>query len=484
MSQKISALALGSKIAVPVMAQSQSRYGKTIVFTAVDMNHKDYPDNTVTLMTDKLIAMMAFDAAEPTNTASSRRSYGNSRYLYANIRLWLNSRDANWYAPQHQYDAPPTDSAVTYSDGYQTRPGFLSIFPAEFVKALQDTTILTGLYSNDTGSAAMAHMDTDSLKMYLPGQTEVGLGNPSPGTEGTVFAYLNSNAVQRQAYPTEEAVVSAKYKNSSLNADAKWNYWLRTAYYSYSHETDYVNTNGTLSYTYCDYSQYGIRPVCNISGDALVSDTPNADGYYDLVITNKVPTITGEDGDIGTKKENFVYTYTVADPEGKPLTVAECVDNGEEVVTANVANNTECTLEIDADTFLKLTNGQHTIRISVTDVVGDTTMRNLTFTKLVDTLTITLKDPRESLVQPKYVLLNIARNIPTGATWLVEVSNNPFDTNPVWEDMTADVEANRAHIFTNTVNAASKKGLNLRVTARRNAALDPCWISSIDGSFE
>lgn len=62
MSQKISALALGSKIAVPVMAQSQSRYGKTIVFTAVDMNHKDYPDNTVTLMTDKLIAMMAFDA--------------------------------------------------------------------------------------------------------------------------------------------------------------------------------------------------------------------------------------------------------------------------------------------------------------------------------------------------------------------------------------------------------------------------------------
>lgn len=49
---------------------------------------------------------------------------------------------------------------------------------------------------------------------------------------------------------------------------------------------------------------------------------------------------------------------------------------------------------------------------------------------------------------------------PAGSTLHLEVTNNPFDTNPVWEDITA--KANYlVHTFTNTTNA-SGYGLGYR----------------------
>ena len=67
--------------------------------------------------------------------------------------------------------------------------------------------------------------------------------------------------------------------------------------------------------------------------------------------------------------------------------------------------------------------------------------------------------PPLTLVQKVFVSLYPA-TIPADATLHLEVTNNPFDTSPVWVDITD--KANRlVHVFTNTT-AAKGYGLGYR----------------------
>ena len=101
--------------------------GKPIIWRVIDKNHSGYPTNSVTLMTDRIITLKCFDAMESGNSDGNRRSYGNNRYIYSNIRRWLNSTAAAnaWYAAQHGADAPPNNANVwsNYNE-YQQEAGF------------------------------------------------------------------------------------------------------------------------------------------------------------------------------------------------------------------------------------------------------------------------------------------------------------------------------------------------------------------------
>ena len=80
--------------------------------------------------------------------------------------------------------------------------------------------------------------------------------------------------------------------------------------------------------------------------------------------------------------------------------------------------------------------------------------------------------------------MKVTREIPAGATFKVEATNNPFDPSPAWEDCTNAVIQGVAHVFENTINTAVKFGLNIRVTVERGDAISACWVSSIGGNFE
>ena len=80
--------------------------------------------------------------------------------------------------------------------------------------------------------------------------------------------------------------------------------------------------------------------------------------------------------------------------------------------------------------------------------------------------------------------MKVTREIPAGATFKVEATNNPFDPSPAWEDCTNAVIQGVAHVFENTINTAVKFGMNIRVTVERGDAISACWVSSIGGNFE
>ena len=134
MAKALSSLAVGT-----LVKDTGTLYnGKPIVWKIADKGHAGYPANSVTLITERIISLKCFDAIESGNSDSNRRSYGNNRWIYSNIRRWLNSQAAagKWYAAQHSADAPPSNANVwsNYNE-YDGEAGFLAGFSASFVAA-------------------------------------------------------------------------------------------------------------------------------------------------------------------------------------------------------------------------------------------------------------------------------------------------------------------------------------------------------------
>lgn len=196
----LSSLPIGAKIKVPHSVMGN------VIFLKADQNHTGYPENSTTLITDELILLRAFDAKEPNNTNSDRRSYGNNRYSVSNIDHWLNSTASagQWYSPQHSTDQSPNSTNVVSRNPYDTDAGFLNGFDARFIAAIQDTTIKVARNTVTDGGG----YDTLVRKVFLPSKAEL-------------FAYDGDN---------------------------------------------------------------GVRPLCNLNSETPVSDQPDSDGYYSLLL--------------------------------------------------------------------------------------------------------------------------------------------------------------------------------------------------------
>ena len=202
------------------------------------------------------------------------------------------------------------------------------------------------------------------------------------------------------------------------------------------------------------------------------------------VIHNQPPVISGSNADLGTKRGDFTYQYSVTDPDGDTVNVVEKID-GKTIATKNaITLGATQTLSVSGNTFTALTNAKHTITITATDSAGNSAVRTLTFTKSIAGFVITLSAPLEANSQPTRANIKVTRDIPAGGTFKVEATNNPFDASPVWEDCTNAVVQGVAHVFTNKINTAAQYGMNIRVTVQRGDALTACWVSGIGGNFE
>ena len=236
--------------------------------------------------------------------------------------------------------------------------------------------------------------------------------------------------------------------------------------------TEAVSTAwNTLKYRVRAKDSYGNYSAYTTSGDIAV-------------IHNQPPVISGSNADLGIKRADLTYQYSVTDPDGDTVNVVEKID-GKTIATKNaITLGATQTLSVAGNTFTALTNAQHTITITATDSAGNSAVRTLTFTKSIAGFVITLSAPLEANSQPTRANIKVTRDIPAGGTFKVEATNNPFDASPVWEDCTNAVVQGVAHVFANKINTAAQYGMNIRVTVQRGDALTACWVSGIGGNFE
>lgn len=291
-------------------------YGKPIVWKIADKGHTGYPSGSVTLITEKIITLKCVDAKESGNSDTNRRSYGNNRYSLSNIDRWLNSDAAagRWWAATHSADAAPTNANVwsNYNE-YDAQAGFLNGFSANMKAALLNTTITVAKNTVTDGGGS----ETITRKLFLASTTEVGLPNENSIAEGSKLAIFSDNN-SRLAYPTAEAVSNSEYKTSNLAAGSPWWWYLRTPYASNSYYVRHVYTDGALSYAPAYNGYGGVRPLCNLKSEILVSDNTDSTGAY-TIIWNQPPTTPGSltmPGTVEGGKTAVISWGQSTDPEG------------------------------------------------------------------------------------------------------------------------------------------------------------------------
>lgn len=539
-----------------------------------DKNHAGYPSNSVTLVTNQIIKMLCFDATEPSNGNSDRRDYGNNRYIYSNLRQWLNSPAAagQWYTAQHSADQTPDSSHVWNGvNPYSGLAGFLNAFTANERAALLNTTITVGKSSTDGGGT-----ETCTDKIFPLSCTEVGLsGDHVCGSKLAIFSDNNS----RIATVTASCVANSNY-SSNPGSGAAWYYWLRDAYVGSASDARSVSADGTLNWDDAYHGDDGLRPACNLSSDLLISDSVDSDGCYTViynqaptapssitvpsevlggenlsiswaastdpdgnlsgyvlerkvgsgtwaqiykgssrsytdaitygwtsvqyrvkaydaagaesayttsatrtVTNNRPPVISGTDsalGSFGTAAPS--YEYTVTDADGHQVTVVEKLDTTTlRTYTATLGDTNE--LEITADQWLKLLNGDHTLTITATDAKNESTVRTLSFDKAMHSVEFEQTVAMAADDMPTKALVNIQGSFPTGSTLQVWICNNGNDAEPTWEDITTKALTSQKHFFTNQTKTAASWGVKIKVKLLRGSAEGDCYIQSVGGNF-
>lgn len=217
-------------------------------------------------------------------------------------------------------------------------------------------------------------------------------------------------------------------------------------------------------------------------------DSYNAQSGYTTstkrtVDNNTAPTITTSSAaNLGTKSSGFTISYSVDDDDaGDTLTVTEKLD-GTTKRTYTATRKATNSFAVTGEYFQKITNGSHTLTVTVTDGKATVT-KTFAFTKAVTAASITLAQPMEADAQITLCAITVGGLIPADAVFKVEVTNNGKDSSPVWEDATTEARNGRNHLFTNQT-AANGFAFNFRVTAERGASGESGYIASIQGGFQ
>lgn len=252
---------------LPIGAQAVfgTYYDAPITWLVADHNHEGYPENSTTLISEKILTLKCIDALEPNNPIQQRREYGNNRYIWSNIRQWLNKSGTGWYQLQHAYDRPPSSENVWYNyNGYDKEAGFLTGFSSEMLAAILTTTLTVARTEIDGGGS-----DTFQDKVFLLSMTEAGF-NGEFVSEGSKLALFTNND-SRKAYLTTQAVSNSEYVNNLISDSQPWFWALRTPDSSSPQNSRRVHYIGVIAAEQAFSGTFGVRPALNLPSDILVS---------------------------------------------------------------------------------------------------------------------------------------------------------------------------------------------------------------------
>ena len=369
MSQLLSALPVGAKIKDPGALYD----GEPLKWRVLEHGHSGDPTGTTTLQADIVLCLKAFDAKEPNNSDSNRKSYGNNRYRYSNLLQWLNSSGAanEWYSAQHTADQAPDSTSVVSQNPYSGEKGFMAYLTDVFKAALQSTTKKTALNTVTDGGGS----EDVTSKIFLLSTTEVGLADENSIAEGTIYSYYSAD--------NQNSRRIMKDKNGTARG-----WWLRTPSSSGSDSARYVGTDGSRSYSFAYGGYYGAVPACCVLSSLTVSSEPDSDGYYTL---NCAPEITVNHDDFGNRNLGFDLKYTVTDEESDPTEVTVALDGSTVQHYDSITLGQEYTYSVSNGVMDALAAGNHSITITAYDGIS-TVVKTCVFTKVVTLVEISGED--------------------------------------------------------------------------------------------
>lgn len=392
------------------------------------------------------------------------------------IKLKENGVLADFYVAKHDYESGLNGTGrtlVVRKDCYDTRA-----WEADQVNAYASSDIdtwLNGTYKNFLDADIQSVLGTTKF-YYTPGN-----GNTTVTTlQRAIFLLSVTELGKTASYANVEgsalpiaSTLQIAYRNGSAVVQ-----WTRSPDSSDTYYACYLNTTDVVGSNFTYYSN-GSRPAFTLPSNLSVSD----DGS---VSVNTAPTITSgtaNGANLGTKTEGFSFTYTVNDVDGDTVTVKEYLDNVVKRTFTATRGATNTFAAVTPANWQKVLNGTHTLKVVANDGKADSAAYTVTFAKNVTTATITLAEPLDADDKITVMVATIVGSIPEDADLEVLVTNNANDTNPVWEDATADIKAGSNYVFTNQT-ATNGFAFNFKLTVSRGQSNTGGYISNIGGAYQ
>ena len=359
----------------------------------------------------------------PTAEAVSKSEYTNSSLNASSAWYW-------WLRTPYAGDANVarvvgTDGSLSNDYAYYGRYGVRPALELASTNLVSDSTDTDGAYILQWNQPP-----TDP--------SSISYGTPQAGNELTITTGGSSDPEgDAISYVWERRTDSGAYTQIGITTTKSI--------------TDTVPASGT---TY----QVRVKAV-----DANGLESGYCTGSAKTISYNTAPVISGSDTNVGAKTDPFSHSYTVTDAQAssQTLTVVETLTNGSETITLRSYTATSgATNTVDlTDVWLKLIAGTHVLTITASDGAGGTATRKITFSRTVSRIAAARAFRTDSLVQKVFISLYPTER-PADSTLHLEVTNNPFDASPVWEEITSKVNS-LVHVFNNTT-AANGYGLGYR----------------------
>lgn len=199
---------------------------------------------------------------------------------------------------------------------------------------------------------------------------------------------------------------------------------------------------------------------------------------------NFAPIISGEDRNIGTIEDKVSYTFSVTDVEGDAIKAWVYLDSEQKQAYETIEDGKNYTFTIEGEGFLRLTPGNHALRIVAEDAQGMRSQRVISFTRKVTRLLAEFREPIVTDAAALKIFIVPNWKLANGATGKIYACNNAFDDAPTWEDITSMSTAGLDYQFKNAKRTADKWGLSIKIVVERGAALLDSYVYGVGGAFE
>lgn len=338
------------------------------------------------------------------------------------------------------------------------------------------------------------------LRVYTDGESEINsasigdsgirpalnlssdiLVSDSPDNEGYYTIIWNNNPNTPPSITVPEIVRSGK------NLTVTWSSSIDPDGDTVSYELERQYNGGGWSKVYSGsattYTDTGITGSMNtVAYRVRAKDSKDAYSDYTTsptrsVIHNVDPTISGTDQNLGVVSTPPSYQYTVGDAdEADILEVVESLDGAEIRTINNAERGKSYTFALTTEQFSAL-SGQHTMSIKVTDSVGNSVTRSITFTRTVSRIDFDWKIDDTSAAAEK-ILISMRYNAHEDDV-VVQVCNNYNDASPTWETATVGLK----HLFSNKTKTAASWSVGVRVTIGKRSGWDTVSCFSLSASY-
>lgn len=200
--------------------------------------------------------------------------------------------------------------------------------------------------------------------------------------------------------------------------------------------------------------------------------------------------------DAGDITEPFEFQFTPTDPDNDSMTLTETLCELNEDMNISYLYDNKETSDISSGlqrTNNFLTSGDNFLKIALDKKCGiilrledEYNMFSkdyiVTFKKVVDEVTITMKNPMRIDGDISEAVIILYGYFPEDAIVTIKATNGANDDEVVWQDVTEDVLAGRTFYF----NSVAQKGaaFNFELYAKRGASKESGYIDTIIGAFE